>query len=115
MKKLLININIIDETDKYWHDSIKNEVISFNEESQSIHDCIANYLLDLHYITLTYKGKPKGNVYWDTIKGETKIVGYHYRGKSDEQSGRGNWQTVYWTIWVSIYEVIGYNEFEELN
>ena len=113
MKKLLVNINIIDETDKYWHDPIKNEVISFDEK-ESIHECIANYLSDLHYITLTYKGKPQGNVHWDTIKGEARIVGYHYRGKSDMEA-EGIWRTSYWTIWVSIYEVIDYNGFEELN
>ena len=112
MKTLLITVTYTDNTDKFWcESSIKNKRISFDPETQNIHEVVKELCEDEDYMELVYKGKPQGNVYRDVIKDGVIVgyetIGYIYRGKSEiydrnmvkPQIGR-------FDVWVTIDEVL---------
>jgi hypothetical protein len=103
MKKLLVEVDYTDSTNKFYFDSyIKNRVISVDLEKETIHQIIKN-LCEEEGMELSYKGKPQGNVFCDSKDGETRTIGYIYRGKTEI----GN-QKALFDVWVSIYEVIDF-------
>jgi hypothetical protein len=114
MKKLLVTIHFTDPTDKFWWDcDIKNQVVSFDPEKQSIHDLIKEICEDAG-MELSYKGKPRGNMYCDRKDGNSEIVGYVYRGKGevhDREMPKA--VMVFWDVWVEIHAVEKF-EFEEV-
>jgi hypothetical protein len=115
MKKLLITMHIIDPTDKYWWDcSIKNQVVPFDPEKQSIHDLIKKICED-EGMELSYKGKPQGNMNRDLKTGDSEIIGYVYRGKGKIYDNHlPKPVMVFWDIWVEIHTVEKF-EFEEID
>jgi hypothetical protein len=114
MKKLLITINYTDNTDKFWWDSsIKKLKVDFDPEAQNIHEVIKEVCDEQDGMELTYKGKPKGNIYRD-IKNGSEIVGYMYRGKAEVQDrSMVKPVMVFWDVWATIEEVIKF-EFEQI-
>ena len=81
MKTLLISVDHVDETGKFWVDSrIKNKPITWQDD-ETIHQAIARAIRENDYCEVSYKRKPQGNIYHDTVDGTAKIVGYHYRTK----------------------------------
>jgi hypothetical protein len=110
MKEVLITINFTDPTDKFWWDcGIKNQVHSFDEEKQTIHDLIKEICED-EGMELSYKGKPRGNVYRDNKGGGSRVVGYMYRGKGEIYDRNMTRPImVFWDVWV---EVRGVTRFE---
>lgn len=106
MKKLLLTINFCDPTDKfYWDSGIKNQVCEFDPEKQTIHELIKEVCDDAG-MELTYKGKPRGNVYRDLKDGGSEIVGYMYRGKAEIQDrSMPKAVMVFWDVWVEIHTV----------
>jgi hypothetical protein len=114
MKTLLINIDYRDNTGKFWFDSyIKNKTVNFNPEEKSIHKLIAEICED-EGMTLTYNAKPQDNVYVYNKDGESKIVGYMYRGKSEiYDRNMTKPQMAFFDVWVNISEVANF-EFEEI-
>lgn len=116
MKTLLINVTYTDDTDKFWcESSIKSKKISFDPETQNIHEVIKELCYEEDYMELVYKGKPQGNVFIDDKEGNAKRIGYMYRGKSEiydrnmvkPQIGR-------FDVWVTISEVHDF-EIEEID
>ena len=111
MKKILVTIDFTDSTPKgcWWDSQVKNKVILYDPEKQTIHECIKDLCEDVG-MELTYKGKPRGNVFRDQKDGSTKRVGYMYRGKGEiyDRSMPKPLMT-YWDIWVTIQSV---EEFE---
>jgi len=115
MKTLLVTVDYSHNQDKWWWDSsIKKMKVLFDPEKQTIHELIKEVIEEEDGMELTYKGKPKGNIYRDVKDGESKVVGYLYRGKH-EMYDRGMVKPVllYWTVWVEIEEVVKF-EIEEL-
>jgi len=106
MKKLLLTINFEDSTDKFWWDSgIKNKVVDFDPEKETIHQVVAR-LCDDCGMEMSYKGKPQGNIYRDLKSGESKAVGYMYRGKGEvHDRNMPRPKMVFWDIWVTIQAV----------
>lgn len=115
MKTLLINIDYTDSTRKFYFDSsIKNKIIKFNPEEKSIHQLIKE-ICEAECMSVSYNAKPKGNVYRDDEEGNSKIIGYMYRGKSEiHDRSMSKPQIGYFDIWATIHEVIDF-EFEELD
>ena len=58
MKKIIISVDHVDETGKYWNESyIKNKTITV-QDNESISDAIVEYITENDYCTFSYKGKP---------------------------------------------------------
>jgi hypothetical protein len=110
MKEVLLTIDFRDPTDKFWWDSgIKNETHSYDPEKQTIHDLVMEICEDAG-MELTYKGKPRGNVYRDSKDGSSRKVGYMYRGKGEIQDrSMVRPVMVFWDVWV---EIKGVEKFE---
>lgn len=106
MKKLLITIDFRDPSDKFWWDcSIKNKVFGFDPEKQTIHELVKE-ICEEEGMTLTYKGKPKGNIYREYKDKPAETVGYLYRGKSEIQDrNMVRPVMVFWDVWVEIRSV----------
>jgi len=104
-KKIIISVSHNDETGKYYNDSyIKNKTIEILDR-ETIHDAIARVLLADDYCTMSYNGKPQGNVYRDDKDGNSHIVGYYYRTKHYIENRSENIQkeNVPFTTWVTIH------------
>ena len=103
MKKLLITIDYRDISNKFWMDSsVKNKKFCFYPEEQTIHELIRSICSE-EYVELTYKGKPRGNIYIDSIDGTSKTIGYMYRGISEIENKKAKFD-----VWVTIYEIIDF-------
>ena len=115
MKEVLLTINFTDPTDKFWWDcGIKNKLFSYDSEKQTIHDLVKK-ICDDEGMELSYKGKPRGNVYVDTKGGETKRVGYIYRGKGEvHDRNMVRPQMVLWDVWVTIKGIVVPAEIEDV-
>lgn len=113
--KALIKVDYTDSTGKFWfQSSLKNQVVTFDETKETIHEVIKTLCED-EGMELTYKGKPQGNVMRDTKDGETKIVGYVYRGKSEiYDRNMIKPQMAYFDVWVTIQKIEEF-EFEEID
>ena len=113
--KVLIKVDYTDSTGKFWFDSyIKNQVVTFDETKETIHEVIKS-LCEEEGMKLSYKGKPQGNVMRDTKDGDTKIVGYVYRGKSEIQDrDMPRPQIGHFDVWVTIQKIDEF-EFEEID
>lgn len=113
--KALIKVDYTDSTGKFWFESyIKNQVVTFDETKETIHEVIKNLCED-EGMELTYKGRPQGNVMRDTKDGDVEIVGYMYRGKSEIQDrDTSKAQTGYFDVWVTIRKIVPF-EFEEID
>lgn len=104
---VLLTIQYDDPTRKFWWDSyIKNKVVTFDPEKETIHQVIKNLCED-EGMELSYKGKPRGNVYRDNKKtGGSRIVGYIYRGKGEvHDQSMTKPVMVFWDVWVEIQKV----------
>jgi len=115
MKTLLIKIDYTDSTGKFWFDSyVKNKTFKFNPEEKNIHQFISD-ICEEEGMILSYKAKPQGNIFRDDKNGDSQIVGYMYRGKSeiyDRNMTRP--KTGFFDVWVTIKEVNNF-EFEEID
>ena len=114
MKTILLKVDYRDNTGKFWFDSsIKNKLIEYNPEINSIHEVIRDACKDEGMI-LTHAGKPQGNVYRDKKDGSSYIVGYMYRGKSEiHDRDMPKAKTGLFDVWTEIHEINNF-EFEEL-
>ncbi len=103
MKKVLLTINYRHNEDKFWWDSsIKNKVINFDPEKQTIHELIKEVCED-EGMELSYKGKPQGNVYRVLQGGGSEPIGYMYRGKGEVYDrNMPKPKMVYWDVWLTI-------------
>jgi hypothetical protein len=106
--KILIIIDYRDYTGKFWFDSsIKNKIVKYNPDEKTIHEIIKE-LCEEEGMSLTYKGKPQGNVFIDGENGEPKRIGYIYRGKSEiydrNMTTIGNFD-----VWVTIKQIIDFD------
>lgn len=112
--KALINVDYTDSSEKFWFESyIKNQVVTFDETKETIHDVIKSLCREEGMI-LSYNGKPRGYVFRDTRAGEMKIVGYMYRGKSEiHDRDMVKPQIGYFDVWVTIQRIEEF-EFEEI-
>lgn len=115
MKTLLITVGYSDPTDKFWWSSyITNKEVSFDPNNETIHDVIKR-ICEEEGMTLTYKGKPQGNIYRDKKDGSTKTVGYIYRGKGEVHDREMTKpRMVFWDVWAEIEEVIEF-EIEQID
>jgi hypothetical protein len=104
--KILLTINFTHNEGKFWWDSsIKNKVVDFNPEKQTIHDLIKE-VCDDEGMELSYKGKPQGNVYRDVQGGGSEAVGYMYRGKGEvHDRDMPKPKMVFWDVWATIKKV----------
>ena len=120
MKKILVDVSYSDNTGKFWFDSsIKKLTIDFDPDKQTIHELIKEVCEEKDYMTLTYKGKPQGNMCHDLKDASGKItgseiIGYVYRSKS-EIHDRNMIKPVmaFFDVWVTIKQIEKF-EFEEL-
>lgn len=111
-KQILLNVDYRHNDEKFWAEShLKDKVVTIDPD-KSIHQEIKRILSEIDYCELSYKGKPQGNIFIDTKDGESKIIGYHYRGKMDIQTDH-KWISANFTVWVSISEIKEY-EIEEI-
>ena len=100
MKTLLLNIDYTDSTDKFWMDSsIKNMKVT-QKSGETIHDTIKRVVKEVDFMELSYKGKPQAEVFVDTNNGETKVVGYIYRGRTEIENKKALFD-----VWVNIDEI----------
>ena len=120
MKTLLINVTYTDNTDKFWFDSyIKNQKVKFDPETENIHKVIAELCSD-EGMQLVYKGRPRGNVFVDTVNAAGEItgsraIGYMYRGQTEIHDRDMIRPTVgRFDVWVTIREVT-YFDIENVN
>jgi hypothetical protein len=115
MKQVLINVSYDDPTGKFWWESsIKKKVVDFDPEKQSIHDVIKELCAEEDYMELSYKGKPRANVFRDTKDGSEEIVGYIYRGKGEvHDRNMVKPVMVFWDVWVTLKAVEKF-EFETI-
>jgi len=115
MKEVLLTIDFRDPTDKFWWDSgIKNVVSAFDPEKQTIYDHIKDVCEETGMV-LSYKGKPRGNIYRDNKGGGSRVVGYLYRGKGEiHDRNMTRPRMVFWDVWVEIRAVDKF-EFVELD
>ena len=107
MKEVMLSIDFCDPTDKFWWDNRnrQNIVHSYDPEKQTIHELIKE-VCDREGMELTYKGKPRGNVYRDYKTGASRKVGYMYRGKSEiHDRSMLKPVMVFWDVWVEIRAV----------
>lgn len=106
MKNLLLTIDFEDSTGKFWWDSgIKNKVVEFDPEKQTVHDVIKD-VCEESGMDMSYKGKPQGNIYRDLKDGGVKAVGYMYRGKGEvHDRNMCRPKMVFWDIWATISAV----------
>ena len=119
MKTLLIKVTYTDSTDRFWADSsIKNKRVSFNPETDNIHEVIKDLCYEEDYMELSYKGKPQGNVYQEVVEDGKivghKTIGYMYRGKTEiYDRNMVAPKTGLFDVWVTISEIIDF-EIEDL-
>lgn len=113
MKTLLITIRFTDDTGKWWWDcGLKNVKVDFDPDKQNIHKVIKD-MCENEGMELSYKGKPRGNVFHDLKDGGVEICGYIYRGKGEvHDRNMVRPVMVLWDIWVTI-EMIEKFEFVE--
>lgn len=112
-KTLLISVTYTDNTEKFWMDSsIKNKRVTFDPETDNIHNVVNELCYEEDYMKLAYKGKPQGNIYCDILDKEGtingyKTVGYIYRGYTEiHDRDMVKPQTGRFDVWVSIDEVV---------
>lgn len=106
MTKILLKVDYQDITGKYWQNSyINNKIVSLIDGD--IHKTIKNVLVDIDGVELSYNGKPVSNVFIDDRDGNTKKIGYIYRGKSDIYDN-GKTNRALFDVWVTIKEVVDY-------
>lgn len=103
-KTLLINIDYVDNSGKFWMDSSVKNLQVTQKENETIHQTIERVASELDFIEMSYKGKPQSNIYVDTKTG-TKIVGYIYRCKSDIIINNQRWEKGFFDLWANISEV----------
>ena len=120
MKTLLLNVSYGDNTNKFWQESsIRNKKISFNSDTENIHEVIKVICEEQDGMELTYKGKPQGNIHRDIVDENeeiigNKIVGYIYRGRSEIYNrNMVKSQIALFDVCVSISEVIQF-EIDEI-
>ena len=113
--QVLLKVDYSDNTGKYWSESyIKNEVFNIDAK-ESIHNEIAKILEAEDGCILSYKNKPISNMYVDLLNGESKAIGYVYRGKQEILNDKlGKYVTVNFDVWVAIKMVSDF-EIIELN
>lgn len=116
MKRLLLNISYVDNTDKFWCEStIRDSTVDFNPDKETIHELIKRECEERDGMILIYNGKPICNVHQDILDENKKIsgrkrVGYMYRGKSEVfDRGMTESKMVNFDIWVSISEIIPFD------
>jgi len=104
-KQVLLKVSYHDNSGKYWSDSfIKNKV--FDLIDNNIHKTIMQAVKDTDGMELSYNGKPQANIFIDTVDGDTKRIGYIYRGKQDIQNDKTNkYEKGLFDVWVDIKEV----------
>ena len=114
--KILINVNYRDNTNKFWFDSsIKNMSVEFNPKTETVHSLIKTLCEEQDCMELTYKGKPRGNIFHDANDGKVKIDGYIYRGKSEiYDRNMPKSVVVNFDVWVNI-KVLSEFTFEFIN
>jgi len=96
----LLNIDYTDDTRKFYSDSyIKNRFIN-KKDNQTIHEAIAQAILENDGMELLYKGKPRGNIYIDLKDGSAKPVGYMYRAKTTIDNKRALFD-----VWATIKKI----------
>lgn len=115
MKQVLLTISFTDDTNKFWWDSeIKNKIVNFDSEKETIHDVVKKVCKDVG-MELTYNGKPKGNVFREKKDGETEIIGYMYRGKGEiYDRNMVKPIMVFWDVWATINQIEKF-QFEEID
>lgn len=105
MEELLITVSYQDRNNKYWKESYFRNKTIVVESHESFHTVLAEALKEDDFLELTYKAKPKSNIYIDTKDG-SKIIGYLYCGKTEIDGKR-----IFFDVWVSVKKVVDY-EFE---
>jgi len=116
MKKFLLKVTYTDDTGKWWHDSYIKNTICQIQENETVHQAVARVCLDTDGMKLTYNAKPKGNIFVDTKSGETKIVGYMYRGQTEIQDDKNGckWHKANFDVWATLHEINDF-EFQSIN
>lgn len=105
MRKLLISASFVDNTGKYWREDLEKQTILLEG---TIHDTVKK-LLGEYGISISYKGKPQGNVYKKDDKDGTPIpIGYLYRVKIAIRDEDYKWHNVPFDACVRVHEVIDY-------
>ena len=86
------------------------------DENKDIHRQINELLKEVDGQELSYKCKPRNNIYIDQKEGGAKIIGYMYRSKTEiyDRSANINDAKAYFDAWVTLKEVIDY-PIEEIN
>lgn len=114
MTKLLVDITYTDSTHKFWFESgVKNKIFKL-ENGKNIHNFIAE-ICEQDGMELTYNGKPKGNVFIDTESGETKRIGYMYRGKTEiYDTSFVKPKTAFFNVWVTLKKIVNF-EIDEID
>jgi hypothetical protein len=105
MQTYIISVDHIDETGKYWADSQVKRLPVTLQENETLHQAIARALEAEDCCTMSYKGKPQGNIYRDKKDGTSYICGYHYRTKHYIENRSDNIQkeNVPFTTWVTVH------------
>lgn len=112
--QILMNVDY-SGNNQYWSESAFTNKIVTIDTSKNIHNQIAELLKDNDSCELSYKNKPKGNIFIDTIEGEPKIIGYIYRGKQEIFNDlKRAWIKCNFDVWVSIKKISEFN-FEPIN
>lgn len=102
MEELLISVDYRDRNNAYWQESVfRNKTIIVGSE-ECFHSVLTKALKDEDFMTLTYKGKPRQNIYIDTKNGP-KITGYMYCGKTEIDDKR-----VFFDVWVTVKKLTDY-------
>jgi hypothetical protein len=108
MKTLLLTVSYEDPTGKYWAESyLKNTPVK-QLEGETVHDTVKRAVYDTDYCELSYKGKPQSDMFRDNKNGESRLVGYVYRGKLtiDDRNAGISGKVVNFNVWVEINEVL---------
>jgi hypothetical protein len=105
-KKILLKVSYEDTSGKFWQDSSINNKIF--DVIGNIHETVGNAMNEEDGVSVSYKGKPIGNIFQDTEE-EAKAVGYIYRVKSEiYDDTMGKTQLVFLNAWVEIKSVSDY-------
>jgi hypothetical protein len=101
MEKILLNVDYTDNTGKFWQDSyIKNKIFTVKKD---IFTTIKEAIEEKDFMKLSYNGKPQGNIFVDDKNGNTKKIGYIFRGITNIEGKKALFD-----VWVNIYEVLDY-------
>lgn len=108
MKQVLLKVDYIDNSDKFWSDSYVKNIVC-NVIDNDINKTVAMALDRYDNMKMSYNGKPITNIFVNDKNGQGVAVGYIYRTQTDIfDENKRKYVKAYFDAWVEIKEVNDY-------